>query len=79
MYDIQMMIMNNTLFKNLDSRDQKVLQKLIYRAEMTEMFIRDRSLMRINESFEKIIEDVLDKMDAEDPENRARGEEDEDY
>lgn len=55
MYDIQQMILANPLLKNLTSRDQKILQKLLYKAEMVEVFMRDKQLVRVNESFEDII------------------------
>lgn len=55
MYDIQQMILANPLLKNLNNKDQKVLRKLLYKAEMVEMFMRDKQLIRVNESFEDII------------------------
>lgn len=55
MYDIQQMILANPLLKNLNSRDQKTLQKILYKAEMVEVFMRDKQLVRVNESFEDII------------------------
>lgn len=55
MYDIQQMILANPLLKNLNNRDQKVLRKLLYKAEMVEMFMRDKQLIRVNESFDDII------------------------
>lgn len=72
-YDIQVMILSNPLFKNLNKRDQKKLNNLIYRAEMMEVFMRDRQIVRINDSFDQIVEDVanmlnegLDREDDED-------------
>lgn len=80
MYDIQRMILANPLFKNLDAKDQKVLQKLIYKAEMAEMFIRDRNVIRINQSFDEIVETVMDMIDGpyteEELEEKRRREED---
>ena len=55
MYDIQMMILNNPLLKNLSSRDQKTLQKILYKAEMIEVFMRDKQIIRVNETFDDII------------------------
>jgi DNA topoisomerase VI subunit A len=55
MYDIQQMILANPLLKNLNSKDQKTLQKILYKAEMVEVFMRDKQLVRVNESFEDII------------------------
>lgn len=57
-YDIQMMILSNPLFKNLSARDQKKLVKLVYKAEMIESYMRDREIVRINESFEDVVENV---------------------
>ena len=83
MYDIQRMILANPLFKNLDARDQKTLQKLIYKAELSEMYMRDRNIIRINQSFDEIIESVMDMMDGpyteeELEEKRRRESEDDD-
>lgn len=83
MYDIQVMILSNPLFKNLNKREQKVLQKLIYKAEMTEMFIRDRNVVRINQSFDQIVEDVAnmlnDIVEDRDEEDRRRREDGDDF
>jgi hypothetical protein len=81
MYDIQRMILANPLFKNLGARDQKTLQKLIYKAELSEMFMRDRNVVRINQSFDEIMENVLDLIDEstyteEELEERKRREDD---
>ena len=74
MYDIHMMILSNPLFKNLGKREQKKLQKLIYKAEMAEMFIRDRNVVRINQSFDQIVEDVTNVLNER--ERRRREDED---
>ena len=80
MYDIQRMILANPLFKNLGAKDQKILQKLIYKAELAEMFMRDRNVIRINQSFDEIMENVLDMIDGpyseEELEEKRRREED---
>jgi hypothetical protein len=80
MYDIQRMILANPLFKNLGAKDQKTLQKLIYKAELAEMFMRDRNVVRINQSFDEIIESVMDMIDGpyteEELEEKRRLEED---
>ena len=80
MYDIQRMILANPLFKNLGARDQKTLQKLIYKAELAEMFMRDRNVVRINQSFDEIIESVMDMIDGpyteEELEEKRRREDD---
>lgn len=83
MYDIQVMILSNPLFKNLNKREQKTLQKLVYKAEMTEMFIRDRSVVRINQSFDQIVEDVAnmlnDIVEEREEEDRRRREDGDDF
>jgi len=61
-YDIQVMVLSNPLFKNLGKRDQKNLVKLIYKAEMMEMFMRDSQIVRINDSFDQIVEDVANML-----------------
>ena len=63
MYDIQRMILANPIFKNLNSRDQKTLRNLIYKAELSEMYLRDRNIIRVNQSFDEIIESVMDMID----------------
>lgn len=63
LYDIQQMILANPLLKNLGARDQKTLQKLIYKAEMIEVFMRDKQIVRVNESFEDIVNSVADMLD----------------
>jgi hypothetical protein len=80
MYDIQRMILANPLFKNLGARDQKTLQRLIYKAELAEMFMRDRNVVRINQSFDEIVDAVMDMMTGpyteEELEEKRRSEED---
>lgn len=76
MYDIKMMVLQNPLFKNLSERDQRKLVKLIYKAEMVETYMRDKQIIRINDSFEDIVESVANML------NEAMGpeeEDDEDY
>ena len=70
--DIRIMLLNNTLFKNLSERDQKKMMKLIYKAEMIEMHARDKRLVRVNESFQDIITAIMnsdfnDEDDDKDP------------
>lgn len=84
MYDIQMMILSSPIFKNLDKRDQKKLQKLIYKAEMAEIYIRDKNVIRVNQSFEDIVENVMNNIidnsiTEEEEEERRRAEDGEDY
>ena len=82
MYDIQMMILSNPLFKNLNKREQKKLQKLVYKAEMAEMFIRDRNVVRVNQSFDQIVQDVSDMLNDmmdEQEEDRRRREDGDDF
>lgn len=76
MADINRMILGNPLFKNLSERDQKKLAKLVYKAETTEMYLRERDIYRVNQSFDQIVEAVglvLSEM-AEDEEDRRREE-----
>jgi TRAP-type C4-dicarboxylate transport system substrate-binding protein len=58
MYEIQNMVLTNPLFKNLSPKEQKTLQKLIYKAEMAEMYVRDRNIIRTNDSFDELVESV---------------------
>jgi len=64
--------MSNPMFKNLSERDQKKLVKLIYKAEMMEIYMRDKQIIRINDDFEEIIQNVADML------NQHMGDEDED-
>lgn len=77
-YDIQMMVLSNPLFKNLNKRDQKQLVKLIYKAEMIETYMRDRQIVRINDSFEDIVENVARMLEDMDDRDRRDGD-DEDF
>ena len=74
------MILANPLFKNLNQKDQKTLQKLIYKAELAEMFMRDRNVIRTNQSFDELVNTVLDMIDGpydeEELEEKRRREED---
>ena len=58
LYEIKMMILSNPIFKNLSERDQKTMVKLVYKAEMIEMYMRDKGILRINDTFEDIVEGV---------------------
>ena len=62
LYDIKMMVLGNPLFKNLNDWDQRKLVKLIYKAEMMEIYMRDKQIIRINESFEDIVQNVADML-----------------
>jgi hypothetical protein len=66
MSEIRIMLLNNSLFKNLDERDQKTLMKLVYKAEMIEMHARDKSIVRVNESFQDIISAIMNNQDFND-------------
>jgi hypothetical protein len=77
-YDIQMMVLSNPLFKNLNKREQKKLVKLIYKAEMIETYMRDRQIVRINDSFDDIVENVARMLEDMDDRDRRDGD-DEDY
>jgi TRAP-type C4-dicarboxylate transport system substrate-binding protein len=74
-YDIQMMVLSNPLFKNLNKREQKQLVGLIYKAEMMEMYMRDRQIVRVNESFEDIVDSVARMLDDMDDRDRRDGDE----
>lgn len=82
LYDIQAMIMTNPLFKNLGKKDQKKLQKLIYKAELAEIYLRDRNVVRVNQSFDQIVQGVanmLNDMVEEQEEERRRREEGDEF
>lgn len=72
MYDIKMMIMSNPMFKNLSEWDQRKLAKLIYKAEMMEIYMRDKQIIRINDDFEGIVQGVADML------NQAMGNDEDD-
>ena len=78
LYDIEMMVLSNPLFKNLSKKDQKVLVKLIYKAEMIEVFMRDRQIVRINDSFDDIVDSVARMLEDMEDRDRRDGE-DEDF
>jgi hypothetical protein len=65
MSNIRIMLLNNPMFKNLSERDQKKISKLIYKAEMIEMHARDKSIMRINNSFEDIITAMMNQIEED--------------
>ena len=73
-----MMVLSNPLFKNLNKRDQKALIKLIYKAEMIEVYMRDRQIIRVNDSFEDIVDSVVRMLDDTDEHERRDGD-DEDF
>ena len=78
-YDIKLMLLNNDIFKNLSDRDHRVLTKLIYKAEMMEMYMRDKGILRINDTFEDIVEGVANMLNNqfesdEEDDDRDRGE-----
>lgn len=74
LYDIKMMVLSNSIFKNLSERDQKKMVKLIYKAEMMEVFMRDKQIIRINDSFDDIVEGIATML------NEAMGpDDDEDF
>jgi hypothetical protein len=72
--DIRIMLLNNSLFKNLPERDQKKMIKLIYKAEMIELHARDKRIVRVNESFEDIITAIMNNPDfSDDDEDDEKG------
>jgi hypothetical protein len=58
MSNIFIMLLNNPLFKNLSERDQRKMSKLIYKAEMIEMNVRNKQMIRVNTSFQDIIDSL---------------------
>jgi TRAP-type C4-dicarboxylate transport system substrate-binding protein len=78
MSNIYIMLLNNPIFKNLPDKDQRVLARLIYKAEMIEMHARDRSLIRTNESFQNIIDAINGAIVADFGDDRDEFDEDED-
>jgi hypothetical protein len=58
MSNIFIMLLNNPLFKNLSERDQRKMANLIYKAEMIEINIRDKQMIRVNTSFQDIIDSL---------------------
>ena len=69
MADIMRMILGNPLFRNLGERDQKKLAALVYKAETIEIYGRERNVLKVNESFDQIVQAVsmvLDEMDQMD-------------
>jgi len=59
MSDILLMLLNNSVFKNLSPRDRKKMAELIYKAELIEMSVRDRKIVRVNESFQDIMNGLM--------------------
>lgn len=69
MSNILIMILNNPIFKNLDEGDRRKMAKLIYKAEMIEMHARDKDIVRVNASFQNIIDAIrinLEQVDDRD-------------
>jgi hypothetical protein len=58
MSNIIIMILNNPVFKNLNEADQRRMAKLIYKAEMIEMHARDKDIVRVNASFQNIVDAI---------------------
>jgi len=59
MSDILLMLLNNSVFKNLSARERKKMAALIYKAEMIEMSVRDRKVIRVNQSFKDIMDNLM--------------------
>lgn len=69
MSNILIMILNNPIFKNLDEGDRRKMAKLIYKAEMIEMHVRDKDIVRVNASFQNIVDAIrinLEQIDDRD-------------
>ncbi len=67
--DIKRMILSNPVFKNLGDRDQKTLAKLVYKAEWIELYARERDILRVNDSFDEIIDAINQAFDSEHPDD----------
>lgn len=78
MGNIDLMVLSNPIFKNLADRDRKKLAALIYKAEMIEMHVRDKSLMRVNDSFQDIIDAIGLALSEEDDDDDFRKNKDDD-
>lgn len=76
MNEILLNISSNSVFKNMSYRDRVKMAKLIYKAEITEFYIRERNLTQINNEFAKMIANALDNL--QDMGIDARYEDDED-
>lgn len=63
MSNIFIMLLNNPLFKNLTEKDQRKMAKLIYKAEMIEMNVRNKQIIRVNQSFQDIVDAINSAMD----------------
>lgn len=66
MSNILIMILNNPVFKNLNESDRRKMARLIYKAEMIEMHARDKDIIRLNTSFQNIVDAMrvsLEQMD----------------
>lgn len=59
MSDILLMLLNNNVFKNLTTSERKKMANLIYKAEMVEMAVRNRKIVRVNESFQDIMNGLM--------------------
>jgi hypothetical protein len=77
LYDIKMMLLANPIFKNLNDKDHKTLIKLIYKAEMIESYMRDKQIIRVNDSFEEIVDNIANMLNESIRDDR--GDEEDDY
>lgn len=76
--DIMLSINSNSIFKNLSPRDKNKLAKLIYKAELVEIYVRERDLFKINNSFKEMIDNIMLQMDEDFKKSDSDDEEDED-
>jgi hypothetical protein len=77
MSNIIIMILNNPIFKNLGEADQKKMAKLIYKAEMIEMHARDKNIIRLNSSFQDIVDSI--RINLEQLDERGLLDDDDDF
>lgn len=74
MAEILLNINQNSVFKNLSQRDRMKLAKIVYKAEIYEFYVREKSITRVNSEFQQMIANALLNLDDID----ARFESDED-
>ena len=63
MTEIMLNIAQNQVFKNLSPRDRKRMAKIIYKAEIYEFYIREKSISNVNNEFQQMIANALMNLD----------------
>lgn len=64
MNEILLNIASNSVFKNLSTRERGRMAKLIYKAELTEFYVRERDLTRTNNAFAQMVANILDQLES---------------